>query len=124
MTRRNFVVGLECKQILTEAVAKHLPLKITNKHDTRWEVYKSGFIGVQGNRLVLSAPVSEMKDACVKLDEGQEIAITFKKGYNKCLFVTRFIGPCDFETDPGSPPHQTRTPLPQIAQKAFQLAER
>ena len=74
MTRRNFVVGLECKNILTEAVAKHLPLKITNKHDTRWEVYKSGFVGVQGNRLILSMPINESENTTVQLEEGQEIA--------------------------------------------------
>ncbi len=35
MTQRNFVIGLECKNILTEAVSKRLPLKITNKRITR-----------------------------------------------------------------------------------------
>ena len=62
MTRRNFVVGLECKNILTEAVSKRIPLKITNKHDTRWQVYKSGFLGIQGNRLVLSQPISDIEE--------------------------------------------------------------
>ena len=117
MTRRNFVIGLECKKILSEAVAKHLPLKITNKHDTRWEVYKSGFIGVQGNRLVLAAPVSDMEDGTVKLEEGQEIAITFKKGYNKCLFVTRFIGRCDFETSEGERVQGVQILWPQQIEK-------
>ena len=117
MTRRNFVVGLECKNILTEAVSKRLPLKITNKHDTRWQVYKSGFLGVQGNRLVLSQPVSDIEGTSMNLQEGQEIAITFKKGYNKCLFVTRFIGPCDFERDPGESVQAVQILWPQQIEK-------
>jgi c-di-GMP-binding flagellar brake protein YcgR len=117
MTRRNFVVGLECKKILTEAVAKHLPLKITNKHDTRWEVYKSSFLGMQGNRLVLSTPINDSEDSAVQLEDGQEIAVTFKKGYNKCLFVTRVIGPCDFETDEGETVEAMQILWPQQIEK-------
>ncbi len=117
MTRRNFVVGLECKNILSEAVSKRLPVKITNKHETRWQVYKSSIVGIQGNRLVLSPPISEIEDTSTNLEEGQEIAITFKKGYNKCLFVTRFIGPCEFESEPGETVSGVQILWPQQIEK-------
>ena len=91
MSSKNYVVGVDCKRILQEAVDKHLPLKITNKQGCRWEVYKSNFLLLQSNRLLLTMPSSDNSDGFMEPVQGQEVAVSFKKGYHKCVFVTRVI---------------------------------
>ncbi|MBN1846210.1 MAG: PilZ domain-containing protein [Sedimentisphaerales bacterium] len=101
MTRRNFVVGIECKQMLTEAADKQIPIKITQKLNCRWAVFKSAFLATQSNRLVLAEPVPDIEDADVRVQDGQEIAVTFKKGYSKCLFLTRLVDRGEWQTETG-----------------------
>jgi c-di-GMP-binding flagellar brake protein YcgR len=101
MDNRKFAVGLECRNLLQEAVQKHLPLTLTNKQNNCWQVYKSTFIGVLANRLVVALPVADAGAGHIEPSAGQEVAITFKKGYHKCLFVTRIVGREQFELDPG-----------------------
>jgi hypothetical protein len=52
-SQRNFVFGAECKKLLQEAVQKHLPVKLTNKQNDRWQVYKSNLLSVQDNNLII-----------------------------------------------------------------------
>lgn len=101
MTRRNFVIGLECRNLIAEAAQRHLPLKITNKQEKRWQVYNSNFLEVQSNRVIMSMPVPDDKGCYLEITEGQEMAITFKKGYRKCLFLTRVIGRTEYQIDEG-----------------------
>lgn len=87
---------------MEEAVLKRLPVTITNKsEDNKWQVYKSNFLSVNGNRIVLGQPMSDSADCQFEPASGQEIAISFKKGYNKCLFNTRIIAAQSFELEPG-----------------------
>ena len=101
MDNRKFAVGVECRNLLQEAAQKHLPLTLTNKQNNCWQVYKSTFIAVQSNRLVLALPVADSADSRIEPATGQEVALTFKKGYHKCLFVTRVIGRENHELDAG-----------------------
>jgi len=99
MTQGNFVVGADCKALLQDAVQRNLPVKITNRKDTRCQVYKSALLAAQGNRLILADPLPNLGEAPLEPAAGQEIAVTFKKGYYKCLFTARIIGRCQFQAD-------------------------
>jgi c-di-GMP-binding flagellar brake protein YcgR len=102
MSKRNFVVGSECSKLLEEAVQKNLMATITNKHDNKYQLYKSSFLDSSGNCIVLTVPANHLDDGCpVEIVPGQEIAVSFKKGYNKCLFCTRVAALRQFELEPG-----------------------
>jgi len=123
MRKRKFVVGAECKKMLEEAVYKRLPVTITTKNmaqvpgdpdgdsdnhappqtnsDT-WQIYKSCFLTVNSNRIVLAQPLAADYNYALEPAAGTEVAVTFKKGYSKCLFVTRLIGPAQFNLEPES----------------------
>lgn len=101
MAKRNYVTGMDCQRLLDEAAEKRLFVKITDKDESQWAMYRSSFLGAQGNRLVLTQPTPENQQCAMELAEGQNIAVSFKKGYNKCLFVTRVVGHGLYEVDPG-----------------------
>jgi len=101
MSNRKFVVGAEHKSLLSQAADKHLPVTITTRQDRNWQVYKSNFFCLQANRLVFSHPVPDANDCHMELAPGQEVAVTFKKGYYKFLFTTRAISQEQYELDPG-----------------------
>ena len=101
MGKRNYVTGMDCQRMLDEAVEKRLFVKITDKDESQWAMYRSSFLGKQGNRLVLTQPTPEDQQCAIELVEGQNIAVSFKKGYNKCLFVTRVVGHGLYEVEPG-----------------------
>ena len=101
MAHRNFIVGIECKKLLEGAIAKQVPLTITNKKDDRWQIFRSKLLALQANRLVVSQPVSDTDGMTMDLIDGQEIAVTFKKGYHKCIFVSRVISRTKFESETG-----------------------
>ena len=103
IARRKFAVGQECRKIIEEAAQRCIPLTVTNQNDSSgWEVYKSHFLGVRANRLIISQPLSDSGQGPLEPGRGQEVAITFKKGYSKCLFTTRVIGQEQFELEPGT----------------------
>ena len=87
--------------MIEEAVQRCLPVTLTNRHDNVWEVYKANFLALNTNRLAISQPVSDCGLGHLEAARGQEVAITFKKGYNKCLFMARVIGQEHFELDTG-----------------------
>ena len=93
MRKRKFAIGSECKHLLEEAVRKRLPATITNKREGLWQVYKSNFLALRHNQIVLGQPAPHIADCHIETAQGQEIAVSFKKGYNKCLFVTRVVKP-------------------------------
>ena len=86
---RNYVVGIDCKKLLEEAALKHLPLKMTNKHGYRWQVYKSNFLATQSNRLIVALPVPDTAENYLEPMDGQEIAVSFKKGYHNTHLLAR-----------------------------------
>jgi c-di-GMP-binding flagellar brake protein YcgR len=98
---RKFAVGSECRMLLDEAAGKHLPLIITNKQDTNWRVYHSTFYALKSHRIIVSLPVPDVTTYQMEPAAGQEIGVSFKKGYHKCLFVTRIISQEPYELDPG-----------------------
>ena len=92
MRKRKFAVGLDCNQLLEFAQFKQSPLTLTGKgDDNNWQLYKSTILSLHRHRIVISLPNVDPGDYVEELAAGQEIAVTFKKGYNKCLFVTRII---------------------------------
>ena len=101
MPKRKFIIGIECKEILESVSFKHIPLTITVKQDGNWQVYKSNFIATQGDRLIFTQPAPDVADCHMEPTPGQEIAVTFKKGYHKYLFTTRAIEQQQYEMDPG-----------------------
>lgn len=101
MTNRKIVMGTDCRLVLEKAVAKRLPLTITTRQYDSWQVYKSNFVALENNRLLLAPPVLDTNDGHMEPTQGQELAITFKLGYYKNLFVTRAIGQERYELDPG-----------------------
>ena len=103
MRKRKFVIGKECTNLLETALLKRLPLTITNKDvENNWQVYKSHILSIQGRRMVIAMPSPHTNSAPMEPAQGQEIAATFKKGYNKCLFVTRIISQGRTELEPGN----------------------
>ncbi len=101
MRKRRFVVGVDCKRLLEEAIEKRLPVTVTRKCDDNWQVYKSNLLYMDSNRIVMALPTPPVTGVPIEPVPGQEMAITFKKGYNKCLFVTRVISQDQFELEPG-----------------------
>ena len=101
MPRRKFVVGLDCKNLVQQAIEKHLPLTITVNSDDSWKLQKSYFLGVRSQRLILACPTPQADQTQAELVAAQEVAVSFKKGYNKCFFVSRIIGNISFELPSG-----------------------
>lgn len=100
MGYRKFVIGRECRNLLQEAVDKQMFLTLTNKRDQNWQIYKSNFLAMQSHRIILAEPTDVAPHGQMEPSPGQELAITFKKGYHKCLFVTRLIEQGRFEIEP------------------------
>lgn len=102
MAKRRFVNGLECRNLLSQAVQKRTPVTLTNNVDSLWRVYKSHFLSLRGNHLVLSQPIPDEADCHLEPGAGQELAVSFKKGYNKYLFLTKVIKADQYELEPGN----------------------
>jgi len=115
--KRKFVVGAECRRTLETAAAKHTPATLSTQLDDRWEIYKSRILAVRANRLVLERPVRQDGSGCAELDNGQQLAITFKKGYHKCLFVARMMATESFEPRPGEAAEAIVVPVPEHIEK-------
>ncbi|KPK77917.1 MAG: hypothetical protein AMJ79_01615 [Phycisphaerae bacterium SM23_30] len=123
MTQRNYVVGIDCRNMLQDAVQKQLPLKITNQQQKKWHVFKSCFLDFQSNRLTVAMPIPDHQDPDAEPAQGQEIAVSFKKGYHKCLFTTRIISQTQFtlESGPSVPALLILSPpqIEKIQRRAF-----
>ena len=102
MRKRKFIVGRECQTVLQLAQDKQFLMTVTNKNENdNWQVFKSKIIELQPNRMTISLAPPGAENGPVAPSPGQEIAITFKKGYNKCLFTTRAISCGQSEIEPG-----------------------
>ena len=102
MARQRYVNGLECRNLLTAMAQKRVPVTLTNKADNLWRVYKSRFVSLRGNQLVLAQPLPDEVDGHMEPAPGQQVAVSFKKGYNKCLFLTQLIKTDQYEVEPGN----------------------
>jgi c-di-GMP-binding flagellar brake protein YcgR len=96
MRKRKFAVGLDVKRLLEHALRKRTPFTITNQEQGQWQVYRAWLLAIQPNKLIFTNPREHRADIPLKTDAGREISVSFKKGYNKCIFKTRVIGPCEF----------------------------
>ena len=101
MRKQRYLVGAHCRELLAESVLKRLFVKITNKDAQRWEIYKSSFLALHGNKLILAGAMPDPGQVPMEAVSGQTIAVNFKKGYNKCLFITRVIAQGTYEIEPG-----------------------
>ncbi len=101
MRKRKFVVGKETQNLLHTALMKKMPLTITKKQGEDWEMYKSHILSIHGHRMVITMPEAREEQTPIQAEKGQEIAISFKKGYNKCLFTSRIISSGRTEVDAG-----------------------
>lgn len=101
MPARKFVAGNESRELIDEAIERHLPITLTNRHGDVWQVYKSHFVRRHANLLTIALPTPDVADCHMEPAIGQEVAVTFKKGYNKCLFVTRIVRQETIELEPG-----------------------
>ncbi len=101
MRNRKFAVGQECRELLQQAAEKRVPMTLTRRVDNTWQVYKTQFLAIQGNRLLFSEPIPDENVCPMELASGQVVAIAFKKGYNKCLFTTRVVGQEQYELESG-----------------------
>jgi len=101
MTKQRFVSGVECRNLLEDMVRKHAALTLTSKMDDIWRVYKSHFLSIRANQLVLSQPTPDVAECHMEPAAGQQVAVGCKKGYNKYLFVTRVIKLDRYEFDSG-----------------------
>lgn len=129
MPKRKFAMGQECHDLLNWAIEKHVPVTITtrNSDSEEWHVYKAQMLDTHDRRLFLSEPVPDTGSSPLEGAVGQEIAVTFKKGYNKCLFVSRLAGRKNITLDSGTDvstlacyrPEQ----LEKIQRRAFNRAE-
>lgn len=91
MSNKKYLVGVVVRDILQQAIEKRLPVTLTTREGDNWQLYKSHFMAAQGNRLVLTLPVPDMQECHMEPAPGQEIALTFKKGYYKYIFAARVI---------------------------------
>jgi c-di-GMP-binding flagellar brake protein YcgR len=102
MRKRKFIVGRECEQALQLAQEKQFLMTVTNKNENdNWQVFKSKILAMQPNRMTISLSPPGAENSPTEPSPGQEIALTFKKGYNKCLFTTRVISCGQFQMEPG-----------------------
>ncbi|MBI9017132.1 MAG: PilZ domain-containing protein [Phycisphaerae bacterium] len=101
MRKKKYVVGMECKGLLETAMQKSLPLTITHKNGDLWQVHKSQIVDIQRHRMVITEPQAQAGQTPVQWSPGSEVAVTFKKGYNKCVFVSRVITEEQYEVEPG-----------------------
>jgi len=101
MAKRRFVNGIECRNLLNDMAQKRVRLTLTNRSDNVWRVYKSQFISLRGNQLILAQPIPDTAETPMEAGANQEIAISFKKGYNKYLFLTKIIKVDKYEEQPG-----------------------
>ena len=101
MAKQRFINGIECKNLLAEMAEKQIGLTLTNRSANVWRVYKSQMISVRANQLVLAQPVPDAGECPMEPVGGQEVAISFKKGYNKFLFLTRVIKADHYTMDTG-----------------------
>ena len=101
MTNRKIIVGSDCRLALEKAVAKRMPLTITTHEDYTWRVYKSNFIALEDNRLLLAPPVLDTHDGHMEPAQGQELAVAFKLGDYKNLFLTRAVAQDRYKLDDG-----------------------
>jgi len=122
MISRNYAVGVECKKMLEEAARRHLPIKVTNRRGYLWQVYNSNFLGLQSGRLALASPKDNDQTEAIEPTQGQEIAVSFKKGYHKCLFVTRILNCGQFEIEPGVSAPAMTVLAPQQVEKVQRRA--
>ncbi len=99
MKKRKFAVGFEAKRLLEHALRKRTPLTITTQEKEQWQVYRAWLLAIQPNKLIFTSPNEHRADIPLKTTPGSEISVSFKKGYNKCIFKTRVIGPCEFAKD-------------------------
>lgn len=103
MRTRNFVAALECSKLLDLALQKKMLLTVTTKdNDNNWQVNKSTIISLHRHRMLISLPSSQLDENLPQMTPGLEIAVTFKKGYNKCLFTTRVIAQENVTLDDGT----------------------
>jgi c-di-GMP-binding flagellar brake protein YcgR len=101
MRKRKFIVGRQCEQALQLAQEKQFLMTVTNKNENdNWQVFKSKILAMQSNRMTISLSPPGAENSPTEPSPGQEIALTFKKGYNKCLFTTRVISCGQFELEP------------------------
>ncbi|MBN2212323.1 MAG: PilZ domain-containing protein [Sedimentisphaerales bacterium] len=91
MAKRKFVAGMACRQLIDEVIERRVPLTLTNKDGEMWQVHKAYFLHRDGDRLLIAQPVPDSNDGRLEPAAGQVVAVSFKKGYNKCLFVTCII---------------------------------
>lgn len=101
MRKRKFVIGKETQNLLHTALMKKMPLTITKKCGEDWEMYKSHIVTIQGHRMVITRPEPRPDQQEMEVEKGQELAVSFKKGYNKCLFTSRIISCGRTEAEPG-----------------------
>ena len=94
MRQRKFVIGQEARKLLAHAIEKRSPVTITvfegspasskpAQRASNWRIYKSNFLGMHSNRIFLALPTGPEVDCQFEPAPGREIAVTFKKGYNK-----------------------------------------
>ncbi len=118
MRKRKFVAGNECRKLLEFAAEKPLPLTITQRGpDNQWKVYKSTILKLYPYRMEIALPVAEGDHPGMEAIAGQEIAITFKKGYNKCLFTSRIISQDEFEFPSGEKAASLTIYVPEQVEK-------
>lgn len=117
MRNRKFVVGLECRKLLEQAVLKQTPMTITRRVDDTWQVFKAQFLRMQGNLMLFSQPVPDDPSAHLELTPGQVVSVAFKKGYNKCLFNTRVVGQEQYEWEDGQTVPAMKVFIPQQIEK-------
>lgn len=126
-SKRKFVVGQECRQLLDDAVAKQAPATLSTQQADQWDIYKSRLLEVRSGRLVLEEPTCQGETPHRELSNGDRLAITFKKGYHKCLFVARVMSRATVELQGGQAAEAIVVAAPEqiekIQRRAFNRAD-
>lgn len=102
MQQRKYIVGGEARGLFDQAIARHLPLSLTTCQEQTWQVYKTYFLAHHANRLLISMPVPDTEGCHIEPAPGQEIALTFKKGYYKHIFISRVLSREEHTHEDGS----------------------
>lgn len=127
MTKRKFVAGMACRQLIDDVIGRRVPLTLTNKDGDAWQVYKAYFLQRDGERLFISQPMPDSGDGGLEPAAGQVVAVSFKKGYNKCLFVTCIIRAESIRDETGQivPVLSLRMPqqVEKVQRRAFNRAD-
>jgi hypothetical protein len=90
MSKLVYVEEVHRNDIICAAIQKEVPCTIAHRDDTGWATFKSRFCrGDQnGQGLMIDTSAETIADAARRLQVGEKVGVTFRRGHKKCMFAS------------------------------------